>query len=45
MRKVCVQRYQEFGTAGQASKIKAIPLSEMAKQYTAGKLDPHIAAA
>jgi fructose-bisphosphate aldolase class II len=45
MRKVCVQRYQEFNTAGQASKIKAIPLSEMAKQYAAGKLDPRIAAA
>ena len=36
MRKVCVQRYEEFGAAGQASKIKAIPLSEMAKQYAAG---------
>ena len=45
MKKVCVQRYQEFGAAGQASKIKAIPLAEMAKRYAAGKLDPKIAAA
>ena len=43
MVKVCKQRYEEFGTAGQASKIKPVPLAEMAKRYAAGKLDPHIA--
>jgi fructose-bisphosphate aldolase class II len=43
MRKVCKQRYEEFNTAGQASKIKPIPLSEMAKRYASGALDPHIA--
>ncbi|MBE7183538.1 MAG: fructose-bisphosphate aldolase class II [Methylobacterium mesophilicum] len=42
MRKLCTQRFEEFGTAGQASKIKVIPLGEMAKAYKAGKLDPKI---
>ena len=36
---VCVARYQEFGTAGNASKIKAVPLDEMAQRYAAGKLE------
>ena len=40
MRAVCKQRYEEFNTAGQASKIKPVPLSEMAKRYSAGELDP-----
>jgi len=43
MRAVCKQRYEEFGTAGQASKIKPIPLSEMAKRYASGALDPQFA--
>ena len=25
--------YEQFGTAGQASKIKVIPVEEMAKRY------------
>src|SRR3982751_571250 len=33
MRKVCIQRFEEFGTAGHASSITAIPLSAMAKRY------------
>jgi fructose-bisphosphate aldolase, class II len=40
--KLCKQRFEEFGTAGNASKIKVIPLSEMAKRYAAGSLDPQI---
>jgi fructose-bisphosphate aldolase class II len=41
MTKICKQRLEEFGTAGNASKMgKIIPLSEMAKRYSAGKLDP-----
>jgi fructose-bisphosphate aldolase class II len=40
MRAVCKQRYEEFGAAGQASKIKPVPLSEMAKRYASGALDP-----
>jgi fructose-bisphosphate aldolase class II len=40
MQKLCEQRYEEFGASGQASKIKVLPLSEMAKRYKAGALDP-----
>jgi fructose-bisphosphate aldolase class II len=40
MRKVCQQRLEQFGTAGNASKIKVLPMSAMAKRYAAGELDP-----
>ncbi|MCL6608910.1 MAG: fructose-bisphosphate aldolase class II [Geminicoccaceae bacterium] len=40
--KLCAQRFEEFGTAGQAPKIKPLPLSAMAKRYAAGELDPTI---
>jgi fructose-bisphosphate aldolase class II len=43
MQKLCKQRYEEFGTAGQASKIRVVAMSEMAKRYAAGKLDPTFA--
>jgi len=33
MQVLCQARYEVFGAAGHASKIKAIPLSEMAKWY------------
>ncbi|HYD31159.1 MAG TPA: class II fructose-bisphosphate aldolase [Azospirillaceae bacterium] len=42
MQKVCEERYEAFGTAGNASKIKPIPLSDMAKCYKAGDLDPKV---
>jgi fructose-bisphosphate aldolase class II len=32
----------QFGTAGHASKIKVMPLSEMARRYRSGALDPRI---
>ncbi len=37
-KKICMDRYQQFGAAGQASKIKAIPLSEIANRYKTGAL-------
>src|SRR5690606_28985592 len=37
-KKICLARYEQFGTAGHASKIKAIPLSDMAARYAAGEL-------
>ena len=40
MTKLCKQRFEEFGTAGNAQKIKVIPLGAMAKAYASGKLDP-----
>ena len=33
MQAICEARYQAFGSAGHASKIKAKPLSEMVKRY------------
>lgn len=38
MRKICHERYEQFGTAGNASKIKIIPMSDMAKRYGDGSL-------
>ena len=41
MTKVCKQRYEEFGAAGMAPKIKRVlTLTEMAKRYASGELDP-----
>ena len=45
LRDLCRDRFERFGTAGNASRIKAIPMGEMAKRYAAGKLDPQIATA
>lgn len=42
MKEVCKLRYQAFGCAGQASKIKPISLEEMTKRYDSGKLDPRV---
>ena len=42
MQKVCKERFEQFGTAGNASKIKVVPLAEMAKRYAKGELDPRI---
>ncbi|MFZ1427374.1 MAG: class II fructose-bisphosphate aldolase [Geminicoccaceae bacterium] len=40
LEKLCAQRFEEFGTAGQASRIRPIPLAEMARRYASGALDP-----
>src|ERR1700761_5565766 len=40
MQAVCRQRFEEFGAAGWAGKIKPIPMSAMAKRYAAGELSP-----
>ena len=45
MSRLCAERFEAFGTAGNASKIKPIPLAEMAKRYQSGVLDPRIAGA
>ena len=45
MAKVCRDRFEAFGTAGHASKIKVIPMSEMAKRYLKGDLAPAASAA
>ncbi|NLR76398.1 MULTISPECIES: class II fructose-bisphosphate aldolase [Leeia] len=38
MRDICVARYEAFGAAGQASKIKALSLDAMASRYAKGEL-------
>jgi fructose-bisphosphate aldolase class II len=45
MTALCAQRFEEFGTAGQASKIKPLPLKAMAARYAKGDLDPVAAGA
>lgn len=40
MKDIVVDRYQAFGTAGQASKIKPKTLDEMSEAYLSGALDP-----
>ena len=45
MRDLCRERFEAFGTAGNAAKITVIPMDEMAKLYAAGSLDPQIATA
>lgn len=42
MKELCVDRYERFNTAGQASKISEIPMADMAKRYANGSLTPKI---
>ena len=44
MQKLCRDRFERFGTAGNASKIKVIAIDDMAKRYASGSLDPKISA-
>ncbi|WP_210878131.1 class II fructose-bisphosphate aldolase [Roseovarius autotrophicus] len=38
MQALCLDRFERFGTAGQASRIKVIPLDDMARRYADGAL-------
>ncbi len=42
MTEICKARYEAFGTAGNASKIKAQSLEIMFDRYASGELDPKI---
>ncbi|HEY3699631.1 MAG TPA: class II fructose-bisphosphate aldolase [Spongiibacteraceae bacterium] len=42
MKAICKERYEAFGTAGQADKIKVITLEDMSARYEKGSLDPHV---
>jgi tetratricopeptide (TPR) repeat protein len=42
MRDICIARYEAFGTAGNAPKIKPISLEKMFQRYAAGELDPRV---
>jgi fructose-bisphosphate aldolase class II len=42
MKEIVVARYQAFGTAGNASKIRPVGLEAMAARYSRGELDPKV---
>ena len=42
MRDICIERYQAFGTAGNADKIKVISLENMYHRYAAGELKSRV---
>ncbi len=42
MRDICIARYEAFGTAGNASKIKPISLEAMVARYESGELAPKV---
>ena len=42
MREICRTRFEAFGTAGNASKIKPVSLDNMTSQYSSGTLDPRV---
>ncbi|KCV80833.1 fructose-1,6-bisphosphate aldolase [Actibacterium atlanticum] len=45
MEDLCRDRFERFGTAGNAAKIKVIDLDDMAARYASGALDPKTATA
>ncbi len=42
MEKLCIDRFERFGAAGNAGKIKVISMDDMAKRYADGSLDPKV---
>ena len=42
MKEICINRYESFGTAGNADKISPQSLEEMHLQYLSGNLDPTV---
>ena len=42
MKQICKARYESFGTAGNASKIKVLSLDAMTDRYLSGELDPKV---
>ena len=40
---LCRERFEAFGSAGQAPRLRPVPLAVMAERYEAGRLDPRIA--
>jgi len=42
MKDICKHRYEAFGTAGNASKIKVLSLEAMTGRYAKGELDPKV---
>jgi fructose-bisphosphate aldolase class II len=44
MRDVCRQRFEEFGAAGRADRIRPVSLAGMARRYASGDLSPKFGA-
>ena len=42
---LCRDRFERFGTAGNASRITVIPMDDMARRYADGSLDPSFGSA
>ena len=42
MENLCADRFERFGTAGNAARIKPLSLAAMAERYASGTLDPSI---
>jgi fructose-bisphosphate aldolase class II len=42
MMEICAARYEAFGSAGQADKIKASSLDTMSERYASGSLDQQV---
>ena len=42
MRELCIARFEAFGTAGNASRIKPLGLEAMAQRYATGELTPRV---
>jgi fructose-bisphosphate aldolase class II len=42
MKQICKARYEAFGTAGNASKIRPLSFEDMFKRYEKGVLDPQV---
>lgn len=42
MKEICLARYEAFGSAGNASKIRALSLGAMTTRYSSGELDPRV---
>ena len=43
MKQIIMERYEAFGTAGNAAKIKPLNLAQMSGRYSSGDLDPRLA--
>lgn len=42
MRDICIARYESFGTAGNADKLKVVSLEDMAERYVKGDYEPEV---
>ncbi|MES2663196.1 MAG: class II fructose-bisphosphate aldolase [Pseudomonadota bacterium] len=42
MQSICIDRYEAFGCAGQAQRIKPMSFDRMVERYASGELDPKI---